>query len=315
MKHFISCDWGSSWLRLRLINAETKAVLAETKSAQGITATYALWKNEPETDRVSFYSNIILEQILLLQQQCNYSLNDVIIIISGMASSAIGMMELPYKAIPFYINKAELETHIIPATEICRHAMILISGMRSANDVMRGEETILAGCFIKDLREKQLFIFPGTHSKHAVVQNGIIQEIKTFITGEVFELLSSKSILAASLEKNNYAAEYKAAFVKGIYEAASSSILNTVFHVRTNSLFSILNNKENYHYLSGLLIGEELKNMQNENYAAVIIVSTGALQILYTDALLALNYKDKLQQQDADEALINVQTFIFDHYQ
>ncbi|MEP7319631.1 MAG: 2-dehydro-3-deoxygalactonokinase, partial [Panacibacter sp.] len=214
MKNFISCDWGTSSFRLRLINAETNAVLAETKSAQGIAATYALWKEQSNTDRIAFYSHIILQGILSLEQQCGYSLDGVTIIISGMASATIGIIELPYKPIPFYINKAELETHIIPATETCSHTMLIVSGVRSSNDVMRGEETILAGCNIKESNEKQLFIFPGTHSKHVSVENGLIAGIKTFMTGEVFELLNSKSILAASVENNSN--ENSAAFIKGI---------------------------------------------------------------------------------------------------
>lgn len=315
MRHFISCDWGTSSFRLRLVNAETKAVLAETKSAQGIAATYTLWKEQKKSDRISFYSNVIMEHIVLLGQQCGYSLNDITIIISGMASATIGMIELPYKSIPFAIGKAAFETHIIPATETCRHILVIISGVRSGNDVMRGEETILAGCNIEDNNETQLFIFPGTHSKHVTVQKGVMQNIKTFMTGEVFELLGSKSILAASVEKGNDDGKNNAAFIKGVNESAESNFLNSIFHVRTNTLFEILDKKENYHYLSGLVIGEELKNIQTENYASVTIVSTGALQALYTEALLVLGLKEKLQQQNADQALINGQAFIFDHYQ
>ncbi|CAN5672424.1 2-dehydro-3-deoxygalactonokinase [soil metagenome] len=315
MKHFISCDWGTSSFRLRLVNAETQVVVAETKSPQGIAATDALWKEQSDTDRISFYSNIILRQIVLLEEQCGYSLNDITIIISGMASATIGMIELPYKSIPFPVSKAEFVTYIISKTEICMHTMIIISGVRSDDDVMRGEETILAGCNIKDDNEKRLFIFPGTHSKHVVVQNGIIQNIKTFMTGELFELLSSKSILATSVEKDSTSDESNAAFIKGVKEAVDSNFLNSIFHVRTNSLFEKLDRKNNYHYLSGLLIGEELKNIQAEDYVFVTIVSTGALQALYTEALLALGFKEKLIQQNAEEALIKGQVSIFDQYQ
>lgn len=315
MKHFISCDWGTSSFRLRLVNAENKAVLTETKSAKGIAAIYALWKEQSNVDRISFYSSFILQSVALLEKQCGYSLNDVIIIISGMASATIGMMELPYKPIPLSVNKTEFITHPIPATEICRHNRLIISGVRSEHDVMRGEETILAGCDINVEGEEQLFIFPGTHSKHVVVQNGIICDIKTFMTGEVFELLSSESILATSVEKDDDADESDTAFIKGVEASVNSNFLNNIFHVRTNGLFGQLDKKNNYRYLSGLLIGEELKNIQSPRYASVTVVSSGILQILYMRALHALGYKENLMQQNADEALIKGQAFVFDQYQ
>lgn len=314
MKYFISCDWGTSSFRLRLVNAETFAVAAETRSAQGIAATYALWKEQANADRAFFYSNIILQEIVLLEQRCEYSLDGVTIIISGMASATIGMIELPYKPIPFPVNKTELITKIIPA-ETCRHKMIVVSGVKSEEDVMRGEETILSGCDITDEVEKQLFIFPGTHSKHVLVQNGIITDIKTFMTGEVFELLSSKSILATSVESDNETNGRNTLFLKGVKDAAASNFLNSIFHIRTSSLFGKLSRKENYHYLSGLLIGEELKSIQAKDYGSVTVVSTGVLQILYKEALGAMDLKEKLKEQNADDALVKGHAFIFNRYQ
>jgi len=314
MKYFISCDWGTSSFRLRLTESATKQVQAETKSGQGIAATYVLWKEQPSADRILFYCDTILQQIKLLEEQVGYSLDNLPVIISGMASSSIGMKELPYKAIPFNVNNAEFTTHIIPATETCRHQMIIISGVCSANDVMRGEETILAGCNIENTNDDQLFIFPGTHSKHVVIQKDIVKEIKTYMTGELFDLLSSKSILAASVEADKMISNNES-FIKGIREAATTNFLNSIFHVRTNQLFGVSNKKENYHYLSGLLIGEELKAIQNKNYGSVTVVSSGMLLTIYTEALSVLDLNSKIRQQDADEALIKGQALISNHYQ
>ena len=79
--------------------------------------------------------------------------------------------------------------------------MLIIPGVSSTDDVMRGEETQLTGCFHEVNNKEHLFIFPGTHSKHVVVKNETILDFKTYMTGEFFELLSSKSILATSVEK------------------------------------------------------------------------------------------------------------------
>jgi len=314
MKYFLSCDWGTTSFRLRLADTATRQMLAEAKSAQGIAATYALWKEQHSTDRILFYSDVILQQIKLLEEKVGYSLDNLPVIISGMASSSIGMLELPYKSIPFNVNNAELETGIIPVTEKSRHQMIIISGVCSANDVMRGEETILAGCNIENTNDEQLFIFPGTHSKHVVIQNDIVREIKTYMTGEVFDLLSTKSILTASVEADKIMNNNES-FIKGICEAVSTSLLNSIFHVRTNQLLGASDKKENYHYLSGMLIGEELKDIQNKNYVSVTVVSSGTLLTLYTEALSVLGLKDIIKQQDADEALIKGQALILNDYQ
>ncbi len=315
MEKFISCDWGTTSFRLRLIEVVSNNILTETKSTQGIAATYALWKEQPDTDRVLFYTNFILQQMVVLEQQYGYSLDDITILISGMASATIGMLELPYKVIPLQIAEAGLHTQTIPATPQCRHTIIIISGVRSANDAMRGEETMMAGCAIEVASGEQLFIFPGTHSKHIVVQNGILKDLKTYMTGEIFNLLSSKSILAASVEVDDLSPQMNEAFLKAVKETIDSNILNALFHVRTNLLFGVAGRKENYHHLSGLLIGEELKAVSTGNYAIVTIVSTGNLLALYIKALEALDFKGKLQFQDADAALIKGQALIFNRYQ
>ncbi len=310
MSLFISCDWGTSSFRLRLINAEDKSVLAETKSKQGIAATYALWKEQFSVGRKQFYIDFMMLQKHLLQTQCGYSLNDLVIIVSGMASSSIGMAELPYKPLPFYMGKGDFEILHIPASG-ANNRMIIISGVRSGNDVMRGEETILAGCNIPHTKEEQLFIFPGTHSKHVVIQNGMLVNIETYMTGELFELLSTKSILADSVEANDEMNLYKNFYENGIRECVQDNFLHSIFYTRSKYLFGQLNKRENYHYLSGLLLGEELKLLANRKYGSITIVSEGALLKLYSVALSILGLEDKLVQKNADEALINGQLFIF----
>ncbi len=315
MQIFLSCDWGTSSFRLRLIDAATKTVLAETLTQQGISATYDAWKAQQRTDRLSFYSNYINEQIQQLCQQTGKSLNNVPLIIAGMASSAIGMKELPYKKIPFVIHPQNLLTDIIAGSPSFPHKTILVSGACSSADVMRGEETILAGCAINSSFNKQLFILPGTHSKHILVENKMLAEIKTYMTGELFQLLSTKSILSNSVEQENTNTKANDIFLKGVSDATASSFLNNIFHVRINTLFNTMDKKENYYYLSGLLIGEELKQVLNENVELVTIVSSGNLLQLYHAALSALNKNFTLLTEDADKALINAQTVLFNHYQ
>jgi 2-dehydro-3-deoxygalactonokinase len=298
---------------MRLIETDTKKVLAESFSAHGIAAIHALYKEAGGTDRILFYSNRLLKPVKELENQVGFTLNGLTVVISGMASSSIGMIELPYKSIPFYIKKATLETHFIPATDLFRHNVIVVSGARSGTDVMRGEETILVGSSIEDTVEEQLFIFPGTHSKHILVQDGLVKNIATYMTGELFDLLRTKSILAASVEAAGTAAS-SPWFIKGVEDSVDNNILNTIFHIRTNQLFGILDKEDNYKYLSGLLIGCELKDLLQKKYAAITIVSVGVLLDLYMAAMGALGLQNSCRLQNADAALISGQALIVSHY-
>jgi 2-dehydro-3-deoxygalactonokinase len=313
MKHFISCDWGTSSFRLRLIETGTKNILAESRSGQGIAAVYTLWKEAGNADRISFYTNYLIRPIKDLETQVGFALDNVTVVISGMASATIGMIELPYKPLPFDIKAIPL-THFMQPGKSFRHGVIVVSGVRSANDVMRGEETILAGCNMDDIVQEQLFIFPGTHSKHVWVQAGLVKDIATYMTGELFDLLKTKSILAASVEAG-VAGANNAWFIKGVKDSIDANLLNTIFHIRTNQLFDIVNKEDNYLYLSGLLIGAELKDLLQKKYTAVTIVSEGVLLNLYLSAMAALGLQNICHQQNAAEALINGQAFIVNHYQ
>ena len=315
MKYFLSCDWGTSSFRLRLVETSSQSILAETISAQGIAATYALWREQDKLERFAFYRIFLMQELSLLENKYGEIPNNAALIISGMAASAAGMYELPYKQLPVKNITAELITHTIPATGSFPHKMIFISGLRSSNDVMRGEETILAGCDVANSTEEQLSIFPGTHSKHVIIQNGMIKDFKTYMTGEVFQLLSSKSLLASSVEKNEFSFEHFELFEQGIKDALSGNLLNNIFHVRTNTLLDVLSKTENYMYLSGLVIGEELKSIAKENYLTINIVSSGPLMEFYRKALAEIGLKNKLALIDADKALIQGQHKILEYIQ
>ncbi len=313
MNQFISCDWGTSAFRLRLVDAETKTVLAEVKTNKGIASTYAAWKESGENNRICFYTKIITEGIKELEQKCNSILSDTTLVLSGMASSSIGMIDLPYKKLPFLTDGSDLSTQTVFLSGDYKNKTIIISGVKTNHDVMRGEETKLIGCKMMDKKEEQLFIMPGTHCKHIVVKEGIATHFKTYMTGEMFSLLQTKSILAASVEETN-AGESKEnieSFAKGVTEGAWGNLLNSIFHVRTNKLFDYYTAKENYNYLSGLLIGNELKDIVEKHYAYITLVATQPLASNYLQALQVLGLADNVYKVDADEALIAGQCKVF----
>lgn len=300
-KRILSCDWGTSSFRLRLVSLENNSVIAETTGNNGIASVYNEWlqSNYAEKYRMDFYKTLLQSEVKKLTAG---SLDEVPMIISGMASSSIGIKELPYVELPLPVNGDSLHIIKIPPDEKCNHEILLVSGLRTTNDAMRGEETMLVGCNIRDDAE-QLIIFPGTHSKHAVVKNKVLLDFSSYMTGEVFELLANKSILSKSIIKDE-SNLYNDIFKQGVKEGASGNLLNVIFHVRTRRLYRTITPEENYHYLSGLLIGCELKQIP-EVTVKIQLVCGQELLDLYQLALETLSNTGNIQYTDAGTALID----------
>jgi 2-dehydro-3-deoxygalactonokinase len=291
MKYFLSCDWGTSSFRIRLIDEKNGKVLSEEKSNRGIAATFNLWNESDDPNKekkASFYLNIVQQHIKRIEEKINYSLNGVKVIISGMASSSIGFIDIPYSSVPLSVDGSGIQTAFIAADNSFEHDVLVISGVKTDNEVMRGEETQLIGCVDPSvLIKNELYIFPGTHSKHIQVKNNQLLGFKTYMTGELFELLSQKSILKSAVEINQELESIidLGSFIKGVREAMSSNILNTMFKVRANQLFKLTTNQENFNYLSGLLIGTELKDLNMLNADAINLVCGSNLRLYYAAAL------------------------------
>ncbi len=305
MSMFISCDWGTSSFRLRVVDQKSHSVMAEVKSNQGIAAVNQQWKQQAgdEGERSLFYQSIIAGQLEKLQEQVTYSLQDLPIVISGMASSNIGMVELPYKVLPFAVDGSDLVYKRIAATESFPHEMMIISGVRTANDVMRGEEIQLIGCDILSA-EKQVYILPGTHSKHITVSDKQVIDFKTYMTGEFFQLLSRQSILSTSVIEDSvtWTSDSIKAFEEGVLLSSQGNLLHNAFMVRTNHLFGHFTKEVNYHYLSGLLIGNELNELAQRK-TSLTVVGNELMRTYYATALQQLDHPD-FETIDADVALV-----------
>jgi 2-dehydro-3-deoxygalactonokinase len=295
MKYFLSCDWGTSSFRLRLV--EDGSVIAEERSGAGIAGTYQQWQQTSQP-REEFFAAIINRQIDVLAERTGIPLQEVPVVLSGMASSSIGMVELPYKELPFSLSGSDLTVHT-------SGRFIIISGACSGDDVMRGEETKVVGC-ASSLPDTALLLIPGTHNKHLVVSRGQVVRFKTFMTGEFFDLLSTHSILAASVNSDGMLDDpaCRDCFKLGLQDGQSENLLHAAFRVRTNQLLKKIPPAYNSFYLSGLLIGAELKEVP-ANMPVYLVA--GSFHIpLYTLACQILGIRVEAVI-DADEALIRGQ--------
>jgi 2-dehydro-3-deoxygalactonokinase len=288
----LCCDWGTSSFRLQLLNAHDYQCIGEVHSSIGVSATFNHWKTTGEPSgisRESFFRDQLTTKIDQLAAELGTSLIDVPLVLSGMASSSIGMAELPYAVLPFPVDGSQGVVRRLASQPDFRHEMLLISGVRSQDDVMRGEETQLIGVLalldasgegIKDA----ICLFPGTHSKHLHIQNQQLTHFETYMTGELFDLMAHQSILANSIDTSALSVNAEtdiAIFQQAVNQSTTSEILNSLFRVRTNSLFNKLTKKQNALYLSGLLIGAELQSLREKESEPIVLCSGRKLSAFY----------------------------------
>ena len=317
---FLSCDWGTSAFRLRLVEREPLKILAETSSREGNAATAERWRQagQPPGQRAAFYRAILHQHLQELETTAKTSLAGVPVVVSGMASSTIGMRELPYKALPFATDGTDLLAETLPPTPDFAHPLLLVSGVRSADDVMRGEETQLVGCRFENTAEQQLFLHPGTHAKHVLVQHGQAIGLKTYLTGELFALLTTHSILAASVEAGGQLHEgnHLYWFEHGVRTSRGTSLLHNAFGVRTNDLFKKAGKRENYFYLSGLLIGSECQELCAGHPTRIVLAGEPHLVTSYAAALRVLDMTDRcpVQTKTAAEVTLQGQLALLRHH-
>lgn len=323
-KYLLCCDWGTSSFRLRLVSRSDRHLIGEISTQNGIGHIYNFWKEDRAGDiaRPIFFKQHLKTQVGILSKNVNLDLDHVPILLSGMASSSIGMEEIPYAELPFSLDGCNVFIKHHAADPQFPHDIALISGVRSQQDVMRGEETQLIGIaemMRLPLDKDAIFIFPGTHSKHLYVKNGTLVDFKTYMTGEVFNIMGSHSILKDSvqLDSANELCDLQwAAFEEGICHAKDSDILNALFKVRTRQLFDFSDKKQNASYLSGLLIGAEMRNFKSKTDRQLVLCSGQNLHAFYQKAIEILdlsNCATIIPPQMVENAASTGQIKIFEH--
>lgn len=291
--HFLSCDWGTSSFRLKLIESDTGRVVTAIEDDTGIKEMYNRWSvYSGSLSRIDFYQAFLKDKVKELEMKSPVAFNHPPILLSGMASSSIGLKELSYSPLPFKLNDPDLNTETVEATEQFPYDLYLISGLCSSEDVMRGEEIELLGLSSKLDALDGLFLLVGTHSKHVVVEDNAVIAFKTHMTGELFDLISSKSILANSIVTDKDTAPGRD-FEKGVEEAQRENLLHSLFSIRARDLIMPASDKGgNYAFLSGILIGTELKEINSAKQDQIILWGNNQLRRYYSTALgvLGLNF-------------------------
>ncbi len=286
--HFISCDWGTTNFRLRLIETETLEVIWENRTEQGVKRSYAAFEVQRALDQKGFYLDYLMSEIRKLPE----GHQGHPIIASGMSSSNIGLYELPYADLPFDKDGRTFISKSIPISQ--GQDLWLISGVKSKTGMMRGEEIQAIG-LEEHLHSYSggVLLLPGTHSKHISYRHGSFYKLKNFMTGELFEVLGKKSILSNSIETMEWNAQGKKAFLEGFHLGLVEGLTPNLLGIRARHVVENRNKKDNYFRLSGLLIGDELSYLRDtgEN---VFLSAPGAIFELYKTGLETFIAPDKL---------------------
>ena len=161
--------------------------------------------------RAQAFADFLRVQLQKLAGADAASLQGSPVLISGMASSSIGWRELAYAPTPLNLDGSTIthESFDLSVNDQWCAPIHLISGVRTENDMMRGEECELLGVFAdgrySQIAAEGIVVLPGTHSKHARLRHRQLIDFQTYITGELFDVLATHSVLKASAQAGDLA--------------------------------------------------------------------------------------------------------------
>ncbi|WP_170848537.1 2-dehydro-3-deoxygalactonokinase [Devosia sp. YR412] len=212
------------------------------------------------------------------------------VLICGMAGARQGWLEAPYLEAPTDL-RGLLEGAVHPDMGDSAIRASILPGVcqkAGADNVMRGEETQLLGLAALHPNYSGMVCMPGTHSKWAQLSGTRIEHFSTAMTGEMFELLRTHSVLRHSLGGDLDGPGRAEGFVAGAEAglAHPEQLLGTLFQVRASSLLSGRQPDWCAGFLSGLLIGTEVgSNRHLIGEAPVPLIGAPALCALYAQVL------------------------------
>ncbi len=262
-------------------------------SEMGIKKMFSQWNSKTNNiHRIVFFQQYLQEAITHIEDDFNLKLQNVPVIISGMASSSIGMEELPYALVPFSNGGEDLIYKEIPSSNDFPHDLMLISGLTNHKDIMRGEEVQIIGLASKVNLNYCICILPGTHSKHIFIESEVIHNFKSYMTGEVFEIIRQYSILKESVATGDFSDANKKAFIEGIILGRNDNFLHILFGIRAKQVLQKSRKDYNFYLLSGMCIGTELTDLEQHKNQQKVVCAAGKLKRLYELGMSEFGWSD-----------------------
>jgi 2-dehydro-3-deoxygalactonokinase len=234
---WIAADWGQSHLRVWGLSGHS--VVQSAQSGHGMAH---LSRAEMEPALLALIEDWLPEGQVTP------------VILCGMLGGAKDWIEASYRPVPC----PPLGKPLVQAeSRDLRVSLHVVPGLKQSTppDVMRGEETQIAGFIALNPDWDGVICLPGTHSKWAHISAGEVVSFQTFLTGEMFALLSDHSTLRHSLGGWD-----EAGFAQGFDESMErpERLMARLFSIRAQTLLQTQDTGYARARLSGLLIGAEL---------------------------------------------------------
>jgi 2-dehydro-3-deoxygalactonokinase len=282
---FVAVDWGTSSFRGWLMSANGEA-LAETRGVEGMLHCVG-----------TGFAPVLQEHLARLGVP-----DGIPVLICGMAGARQGWAEAPYLRTPTRLDALHEGAIRVGARGDIRILPGIAQARTDRPDVMRGEETQLLGVTEPDFTG--LVCIPGTHSKWVKIEAGEIIEFSTYMTGELFSVISQHSIIAHTVELAGRLATESRPFHEGVERAlaAPAALTTSLFRLRAAQLLGFEQRADGAARLSGLLIGTEIADALDQfgQPQSLRLIGTGSLGRLYEAALSQQGFDVKVL--DADEA-------------
>ncbi|MEO8883300.1 MAG: 2-dehydro-3-deoxygalactonokinase [Devosia sp.] len=230
------------------------------------------------------------------------------VLICGMAGARQGWLEAPYLEAPADLGGLGFAA-VHPAMPDSPLSPSILPGvcqkLTGAEDVMRGEETQLLGLSTLIPEFTGTAILPGTHSKWVAVAGRRIERFATIMTGELYEVLRTHSVLRLSLAGDLDSPDRDDGLAAGLEAGieAPQKLSAMLFKVRAGSLLSGRTPAWCAGYLSGLLIGAEIGGQRDWlGEGEIPLIGSAALCGLYAKGLALIGAQSRII--DATEATL-----------
>ena len=282
----ITIDWGSSSLRAYRLDA-AGSILEQRRSDQGVL----LCNGD--------FSGVLVKLI--------EGWDDAEVVMSGMIGSRSGWREMPYLDCPAGVQELAAALEPMHIAELPGRTLWFVPGVAdqssaSVPDVVRGEETQVCGLLQLLYHGTHVLCLPGTHSKWITVRDGRITNVATAMTGETYAVLRQHSVLGKLMDKDDSRFDAPA-FDAGLRRSGEGGgLLHQLFGVRTLGLFGQFSPRALPSYLSGLLIGHEVRASgvlsRTPRPAQVHLIGNDRLLAAYARTLVALGIGVQRHSED-----------------
>ena len=267
---FVAVDWGTSSFRGWLMSAGGE-VLAESRGSEGMLHCSG-----------TGFAPVLRDHLARLGAP-----QEIPVLICGMAGARQGWVEAPYLKTPTRLDALHEGAIRIDTAADIRILPGVAQARAERPDVMRGEETQLLGMTEADFTG--LVCIPGTHSKWIRIEAGAVIEFSTYMTGELFSVISQHSILAHAVDAGGPPPAESQPFRDGVAtaQAAPTGLTASLFRLRAAQLLGFEQRADGAARLSGHLIGAEIADAIERHGARrpLRLIGAGGLGRLYEVAL------------------------------